>query len=483
MATLKREDILTKRTHLYSFIQRRPGPRGRLELFSLHGALGSAEQPLGEPEPRYRKSVTRRGAWDRVGDVSAPPDAPTTSFTELLPRATASFLEQLRKSGEPFAVHAIIHQNADPQNYTRWESKEVLDGVVLTSFTRNEAEGEDDDLVSVEAEAQFAAADRLFPLYFGEKAGSQITKAVVGVAVYPPDDRGDPSRVAIYAVQKVDTSAPKLVYSRDGGASWTAVTLTALGTDEPNDIAVVGEYLLIVSATGGAYYYAPLTDPTAWTKVTSGFVSGKGPTAIYAPAVGDIFLAAQGGYLYHLTIPGRAVTVLEAGNLTTQNLADIGGAGETVVAVGANNAVLVSGNGGRTWAAPTGPAAGVALNAVAVWDAQTFWVGGDKLYYTDDGAASWLEVPLGVTGLTAVKALAFAPDLRAVGYVGVQTGSTTQVLRTTDYGAEWETVSLRGYATNNEAVNALAVSGPNFVVAGGLVSATPGDGFLAVATA
>lgn len=482
MATLKREDILTKRTHIYSFIQRRPGPRGRLELFSLHGALGSAEQPLGEPEPRYRKSVTRRGAWDRVGDVSSPPDAPTTSFTELMPRATATYLEQLRKSGETFAVHAVIHQNADPQNYSRWESKEVLEDVRLTSFTRNDAEGEDDDLVQVEAEAQFAAYDRLFPLRFGEKAGAQITKEVVGVAVYPPDDRGDPSRVAIYAVQKVDT-APQLVYSKDGGATWTAVALTALGTNEPNAIAVAGDYLLIASATGGGYYYASLDDLTAWTQVASGFVSGKGPTAIYVKAVGDIYLAGQGGYVYHLTVPGRAVKVLEAGNLTTQNLNAIHGAGDTVVAVGASNAVLVSTNGGRTWTAPTGPAAGVALNTVAVWDKNTFWVGGDKLYYTDDGAASWLEVPLGVTGLTAVRAVVFAPDLRAVGYAGVVTGTTSQVLRTTDYGAEWETLSLSGYNTANEAVNALAVSGPNLLVAGGLVSATPGDGFMALATA
>lgn len=481
MATLNREDILTKRTHVYSFIQRRPGPGSRLELFSLHGALGSAEQPLGAPEPRYRKSVTRRGAWDRVGEVSAPPDTPSTSFSELLPRATATWLEQLRKSSEPFAVHAIIHQNADPQNYARWESKEVLEGVRLTSFTRSEAEGEDDDLVQVEAEAQFTAYDRLFHLYFGEKAGALITKAVVGVAVYPPDDRGDVSRVAIYAVTKVDTSAPTLVYSRDGGSTWTAVTLTALGSNEPNAIAVAGDYLLVVSATGGAYYYAPLDALTDWTSVTAGFVSGKGPTALYVKAVGDIYMAGQGGYVYHLTVPGRAVTVLEAGNLTTQNLTAIHGVGDTIVAVGANNAVLVSGNGGRTWSSPTGPAVGVALNTVAVWDRDTFWVGGDKLYYTADGGTSWNDVPLGVTGLTAVRAVVFAPDLRAVGYVGAVAGTSSQVLRTTDYGAEWETVSLHGYNTANEAVNALGVSGPNMVVAGGLVSAAGGDGFLAMA--
>lgn len=485
MSTINREDVLTKRTHIYSFIQRKGSPRYSLELFSLHGAMGSAEQPLGEPEPRYRKSVTRRGAWDRVGAVEAPPDAATTSFTEMMPRATATFLEQLRKSGEEFAVHTIIHQNADPQNYTRWESKEVFDGVRLTSFTRNDAEGDEDDFVQIEADAQFAAYDRVFPIAFGEKAGTEITKAVVAVAVYPEDDRGDPSTKEIYAITKVDTTAPKLVYSKNGGASFTAESLTVIGADEPSDIAVVGDYVIIVSAAGGAYYFAKKDNlaNAGWTKVTTGFVASKGPAAIYAPAVGRIFFAGLGGYVYKLTVPGRGVTVLEAGDLTAQNLNAIHGAGDTIVAVGASNAVLVSTNVGRTFSTPTGPAPGVALNAVHVWDKDTFWIGGDKLYFTDDRGASWLTVNLGMA-VAAVKAVKFAADLKGVGYVGVVTATpTAHVLRTTDYGAEWEAYSVSGFNTANEGINDLAVGGPNYVVAGGLVSATPGDGYLALATA
>ena len=317
MSTINREDVLTKRSHLYSFIQRKGSPRYSLELFSLHGAMASAEQPLGEPEPRYRKSVTRRGAWDRVGAVDAPPDAPTTSFTEMMPRATATFLEQLKKSGEEFAVHTIIHQNADPQNYTRWESKEVFDGVRLTGFTRTDAEGDEDDFIQIEAEAQFAAYDRIFPITFGEKAGAEISKEVVAVAVYPEDDRGDPASKEIYAITKVDTTAPKLVYSKNGGASFTAESLTVMGTDEPSDIALAGDYVIVTSSAGEAYYYANKDNlaNSGWTKVDAGFVTGKGPTAIYAPAVGRIFFAGLGGTIYKLTIPGRAVTVLEAGDI------------------------------------------------------------------------------------------------------------------------------------------------------------------------
>jgi len=485
MGTINREDILTKRTHVYSFIQRKGSPRYSLELFSLHGAMGSAEQPLGEPEPRYRKSVTRRGAWDRVGEIESPPDAPTTSFTELMPRATATFLEQLKKSGEPFAVHTVIHQNVDPQNYTRWESKEVFDGVRLTSFTRNDAEGDEDDLVQIEADAQFAAFDRVFPITFGEKAGTDITKEVVAVAVYPEDDRGDPSTKEIYAITKVDTTEPKLVYSKNGGATFVAEALTVMGTDEPDDIAVVGDYVIVTSSAGEAYYFAKKDDlaNSGWTKVTGGIVTAHGPTAIYAPAVGSIYFAGLGGYVYKLTIPGRDVSVLEAGDLTAQNLTAIHGAGDTIVAVGASNAVLVSSNGGRTFSTPTGPAVGVALNAVHVWDKDTFWIGGDGLYFTDDRGASWLAVNLGMT-VASVRAVRFARDLKGVGYVGVVTATpTAHVLRTTDYGAEWETFSVGGFNTANEGIGALAVGGPNYVVAAGVVTAVGADGYLALATA
>ena len=89
-------------------------------------------------------------------------------------------------------------------------------------------------------------------------------------------------------------------------------------------------------------------------------------------------------------------------------------------------------------------------------------------------------------GLTsaAVKSVRFAADLKGVGYVGVVTATpTAHVLRTTDYGAEWETFSLSGFDTANEAVNDLAVGGPNYVVAGGLVTTVGSDGFLALATA
>ncbi|MCC6801219.1 MAG: hypothetical protein IT325_13975, partial [Anaerolineae bacterium] len=64
-----RDDLNTARRDAYAFVQRRPGPSAPLELFSVNGYVGGIEEPVASPEPRYRKSLTRRGDWDRVGET------------------------------------------------------------------------------------------------------------------------------------------------------------------------------------------------------------------------------------------------------------------------------------------------------------------------------------------------------------------------------------------------------------------------------
>jgi hypothetical protein len=70
----------------------------------------------------------------------------------------------------------------------------------------------------------------------------------------------------------------------------------------------------------------------------------------------------------------------------------------------------------------------------------------------------------------------------AVGYVtGIGTGPAGVVMRTSDHGASWEAYSINA-APSNEKINRLAVGGPNYLVAGGLVTAVGGDGMLGLAT-
>ncbi len=478
-----RGDLTTHAGHLYSFLQRAGDPAHPLELFSLYGALGGFSIPRSEPEAQYRKSLSQRGKWELWTTLEGPPgDLPTTSFTEKMPRATAALLEELGTAERRFTVHTIISETGDPTDPTRWESKEIFSGVRLSNISRDNSEPNEAGELELSADASFYSYSRLFPMFFGGKADTEITKQIVAVAVYPSDWRADPDTKEIYAIQKVDVAAPKLIYSLNGGTTWTAVSLTAMSTNEPSDIAVVGDYVIIVSAAGEAYYYTTKSALSTWTEVTGGFVVGKGPTAIYGAGVGEIWLAGLGGYIYKLGVPGQAVTVIEDGDLTVQNFNDITGVGNTIFAVGAANAAIISQNRGSSFATLTGPEAATVLNCCAAVGPKALWAGGAKLSYSLDGGVTWVEVSTGIGGLTAVKDLVFCPDNLAVGYVtGIGTGPAGVVKRTSDHGASWETYSINAPPAN-EALNRLAVGGPNYLVAGGLLTAAGADGVLALAT-
>ena len=474
-----RDDLNTARRHAYAFIQRRPGPASPLELFSINGYVGAVSEPVATPEPRFRKSLTRRGDWDRVGETLSPPSAYTVSLTESVPRETAAFLERLKKSGERFAIHVAISENGDPQDYNTWESKEVYEGVSVTGFERDDVEADEDEYWTITSETQYASRERLFHVYFGAEAEAEITTEVVDLAVYPPTDNDDYDVKELYLLTKVvGASAPKLIYSLDGGRDWAAVDLSTIGADEPDAMAVVGEYVIVVSAAAGAYYFARKGALDTWTKVTAGFAGG--PTCLYAPAVGSIFFGGKGGYVYKLTIPGLPVEVLEAGSLTTQDLNAIHGAGATLLAVGEANAAILSQNGGRSFNALTGPAPAVALNCCWVTDKDTLWIGADKLYNARDAGQAWAPVSTAIPGLTAITALVFSAETNAVGYVVGVGGGNGYLARTTTFGNDFETVSLHSVPLSDR-WNALAVGGPNFLVAAGLHD-DGSDGVVALGT-
>lgn len=476
-----RDDLNTARRDAYAFIQRRPGPASPLELFSVNGYIGGLEEPVASPEPRYRKSLTRRGDFDRVGETLSPPDARTVSLTEKVPRETAAFLERLKKTSERFAVHVIISRDGDPQDTNSWESKEVFEGVGVTGFSRDDVEADEDEYWTITSETQYASRERLFHLYFGAEAAAEITTEVIDVAVYPPSDNDDYDTKEIYMLTKVvGGTAPNLIYSLDGGRDWATVSLTTIGTDEPDALAVVGDYVIIVSSAGEAYYYARKNALSTWTKITDGFSPASGPTCIYAPAVGSIFMGGLGGYVYKLGIPGQPVQVLEAGSATTQDLSAIHGAGSTLLAVGAANAAILSNNGGRSFSALTGPKPAAALNCCWVVDKNTLWIGADALYYSRDAGVNWTQVSTGIPGLTAITAIVFSAESTAIGYIAGTGAANGYLARTTTFGNDFETESLHTVPAADQ-WNALAVGGPNFLVAVGLADDGT-DGLAALGT-
>jgi photosystem II stability/assembly factor-like uncharacterized protein len=175
-----------------------------------------------------------------------------------------------------------------------------------------------------------------------------------------------------------------------------------------------------------------------------------------------------------------AATVLIDGSITTQDLNDIHGFGQTIVAVGGSNAVLWSENDGRSFSLVTGPAVGV--NLTSVWCiSKNIWMvgtGGGKLYYTLNNGTTWAEIGLPSVA-TVINDIHFENEV--VGYLAAEVGGVAAVFRTTDSGNSWQNTAPHLYALPTAVrVNVVYSCGNNRVLAGGRKTAG-GDGMVAIA--
>jgi photosystem II stability/assembly factor-like uncharacterized protein len=152
----------------------------------------------------------------------------------------------------------------------------------------------------------------------------------------------------------------------------------------------------------------------------------------------NVFFVGNGGYIYKTTDITSGVSVVSAAGVTTENLSRIAGLDDTLVIGGANSAVLVSRDRGKTWATAVGtvPTTTATVQAVEVLDQYRFWVGtsSGRLFATIDGGETWREKV--IANAAAVQDIVFATD--EVGYVAYTTsGPTGNVLATWNGGADW----------------------------------------------
>lgn len=275
---------------------------------------------------------------------------------------------------------------------------------------------------------------------FGEADNTTLTKEVVDVIFGSSLACGncgvsDDGTAWQYGIEIGSGGAkPLLVYSTDHGATWTATSITAAAADEvPNAIVQVGLYLLVLSPTGGngttigCYYYATLNQytgvPSAFTKVTGGFVASKNPRDMWGVTENEVWIVGDGGYIYKISTIGSAPAVSSAGGAVTTNLARVMAQGETIVAVGASGEVVISQNRGVTWGVSAALPSATSLTAVDVRSAYRFWVGDNAgaVWYTINGGNSWVSKSLpnsfvsGGGALTGISDIVFATD--EVGYI------------------------------------------------------------------
>lgn len=399
---------------------------------------------------------------------------------------------QAVRNGCPQTIQVHAGQCSNPSDFDNgW-----LDGHVIvltqakpTDYSTGELGALDSDArAMVMEDVPFTGLDyyEIGKQAFSRQAASEVTDEVVDIII--ADDPtcgscGTPSNGCqkVFALVAESSESPGIsaavVHTEDGGANWTksAITSLSIGTDA-TAIAAVGNYIVVISQGDEAYHYADIDNLLAgtevWTRVTSGFNTGNGPTDIYA--FGDeAWIVGLGGYIYKLSNVGSAVTVQSAGDQTTENLNEIQGLRDYfLLIVGDSNVVLRSTDRGTTWESVTGPSAGVNLNTGAPTAQQVWQIGNanGEIWYTIDGGVNWTETSFPDSGTGTVEAIAMVDSI--VGYMSHTLNGVGRLFRTINGGYTWVRQPYGGgIFPANDKLNAIAACedpGANTVYVGGL---------------
>lgn len=473
-----------------------------------HLNLGDSEQDLGASDKIEVPSSERADKWEIIDRVPKSQALGSHDFNQLIDRFMRDWWVDLKERNCLFNVQVKRGRCNRPDSINDWESKELYLYNRLTSITipgANPLKGDDNSEAMASGSMEFQRFVPIRRLTLDEKGDSTILAEILDAfwqdpSTMPCDDCSEFGQ-GIYALALMNGGSPglsgQIVRSVDGGTTWTSIDVAALGATSPNRFAAAGQYIVIAAQAKLGHIYTTFADVDAGTSnttlVTSGYVASKGPRAIVSKNPALTIAVGAGGYIYLISNPVDAATVLSAGSQTTQALNDVHYSGSTFVAVGDSNAVVYSDNNGDSWAAVTGPSVGGNLTGVWCLSDRIWFVtvgsatGAGQLWYTLNKGVSWTQKLLpGQATITTLVDIRFSKDGQ-LGYISAQRGASAIVFTTTDGGNTWElagssAMRLRGVPTA-ERINCVVPceGNVNLLVLAGRKTAA-GDGIISIAS-
>lgn len=440
-----------------------------------HFISGATKVIRGTIDPIYAPDPRRPGRYRLISRTIGTPDL--DEFSVEFHEAWGGVPRHLLKNQCDWTFYELHSRCGDPSDFNRgWEgyvmiySKGLYEGGIdLGARTVRDADDPLTDSATFKAAAIYPAGT----LSFGEEAAADVVVEVIDVVYGTATSCGDcgaenDGSQQIYALTRANVGSPaapgQLVYSLDGGATWTTATITGIGASaEPRYIGLAGGILFVgTSATG--LFYTTLTStgaPSTWASVTLPAAA----TDVYVQSPTAIFFSGDAGTIYTTDDITTAPTLLAT--VGSENLARIHGQGETVVAVGANGQVVYSANSGNTWTDGTNAGAG-SNQALFVTGAREWYVGDASgvLRKTEDGGLSYSTVSLPGT-VSAILDIVFATP--EIAWVAAQATSTARLYASIDGGFSWA----------RDDVAARIVNWPTFQKAGRLAVPTGGDSGIA----
>lgn len=469
-----------------------PVYQGRARPMSPSWDLGD-RTPVREPDP------DRYGAFKIVDTIKGEKGLPSMAIEARYMHTISEFLRMSRQ-GCPLDVQVHFGKCGDPRAFnTGFDKVVVLENADISNYSASELgalEQGEDALVLETLELNAVDYYEIGPLSLSEFAATQIVQEIIDVAICDSVQCGDcgvPSSGCehVFALTLSAGGSPGLaaevIYSSDGLVTIGETNVSTLAANEdPSAMACVGIYLVVVSNASDSLHYAPLADILAgtetWTEVATGIEAAGSPNDIFSLDSGHTWICGDSGYVYFSDDITAGVTVQDAGIATTEVLNAIHGMDEdNVVAVGVNNAVIVTTNGGEGWVSVTGPAVGVILNTIWMRTAREWFIGdaNGQLWYTRDAGVTWTEKTFSGSSTGQVRDIVFATP--TVGYMAHDiVGPAGRILRTIDGGNSWYVLPEgAGAIPANDFIGALAsvAECPNVVYGGGLAD-DGSDGFL-----
>lgn len=442
----------------------------------------------GDVTPVRCPSADAYDQFDVVDEVRGEDGLPTTSVVGRF--GLSNLIMDIEC---PFDVQAHWGECGDPTDFNGgWESIMAFERARFTTKSSNDLTAMDSgERATIELTGELTARKMyiISQMTLGETAEDEATREVVDVAICDSLDCGTcgvESRGCdkVYAVTVSSGLASpgmwaELLYSDDGGQTWEQHDIDTLASDEsPSAMACVGNYIVVVSEDSGSLHYALKTDMDTWYEVNTGFVDN--PRDIYAYSSNRVWIVGSQGYVYFSEDVTQGVEVQSDGAAASNaQLNEVHAVSSMdVVAVGNDNTIIYTNNGGTTWAAATGPAIG-AVDANCVWVRSKYtWLVGyanGNLYYTRDGGGTWALQAFPGSGSGEVLAIAFAVhEGSPFGFLAYRYDHLAsiegRILRTLDGGNSWYVLPEGlGAIPDNRYIGALATCRlPNFVVGGGL---------------
>jgi len=454
------------------------GPNGDVHYLGCFDA-SDLVQPRGEVGRTYHRDPNSNG-WAVTGRRRTAPSDPVTISLTGIAQQTRHWLES-RDCPIIVYVHQVTCEKLS--SFTNYVRGAVLQWSMVGQQTEAnlvQRQTNDEGTVAFEMEADFVRR------YYRPTVNAQITAetqpfrdiAFVDLPHCVGPCGGTVSvgnlRGAIVCASDVIGITSNVHHTEDGGVTWAAwandpfpVPVAPLVDEGDGILSVVGikldtgTYRWIVtrdneSVNGNALDIAYSDDLVNWTLVIVGAATdiATGPGALFALDAQHIWMCwtnAAGAIGY--------ISVSYDGGLTWTAQEDAGADALNCIrfidrrhgiCVGDQEVILLTEDGGATWAAPAGlpGKAAVDLLSCDILDANRMWVAfedGD-LYYTEDGGANWSEreftMPIGIaTTAYQINDLKFVDDY--CGYFVFQFQKTGPVTATTLYrtvngGRLWE---------------------------------------------